>query len=144
MTLHHLLIESEEAELQEGSHEYPGPEQMVEGCKARAPDATDSVYSLSCLCGVDRLPRSVVWGWLIPPHSHSVLDRDAAIITIVLYGQDPGALLHQLKGKAPGAPLRRSVPRSYSLSSCIKWAPVFLLINLATLGLICNIGDLVP
>ena len=31
VTLYHLLIESEETEVQEGGHEEPGPEQTVEG-----------------------------------------------------------------------------------------------------------------
>lgn len=110
-TLHHLLIESEEAELQEGGHEYSGPEQLVEGCKARAPDATDSVYSLSRLCGVDRLPRSVVWGWHIPPRSHSVLGRDAAIITIVLCGRNPGGASTPAQGKGSRSPSSEVCPQ---------------------------------
>ena len=60
VTLYHLLIESEEAEVQEGGHEYPGPEQTVAGDAKLGPLMPDSVCSLSCLCGVDGLPRSVV------------------------------------------------------------------------------------
>ena len=47
VTLYHLLIESEEAEVQEGGHEYPGPEQTVEGDAKLGPlmPQTQSVLS---------------------------------------------------------------------------------------------------
>ena len=47
VTLYHLLIESEEAEVQEGGHEYPGPEKTVEGDAKLGPltPQTQSVLS---------------------------------------------------------------------------------------------------
>lgn len=58
VTLYHLLIEIEETEVQEGVMRIQAPSKR-RGMQAWATDATYSVCSLSCLCRVDGIPRSV-------------------------------------------------------------------------------------